>query len=74
MENFMLLSARSRLKRVSIRFDPRTRPSTTAMTPEPDSSGGHSTVAVSPALALAREQISARPSEFVAARQQANGE
>jgi hypothetical protein len=71
----MLLSARSVLKRVSLKPTAKSRgrlgASTvpTASPAEGDQHGG-----VSPALALAGEQISARPAEFVAARRQANGE
>jgi hypothetical protein len=68
----MLLSARSVLKRVSIRFGPPKQAATAHWSglTEENPSGD----AVSPALALASEQISARPAEFATARKQANGE
>jgi hypothetical protein len=69
----MLLSARSMLKRVSIKLDPQSRARLSAMT-DTRVSSDQSAATTSAALALAREQISARPGEFVSARQQANGE
>jgi hypothetical protein len=63
------------LKRVALKPQPRVggrlaslmEPAGTTATPAPGS-------AVSPALELAGEQLSARPSEFVTARRQSNGE
>jgi hypothetical protein len=71
----MLLSTRSMLKRVSLKPQPRPGGRLASLLDADQAPAkAVSGTAVSPALDLAGEQLSARPSEFVATRRQANGE
>jgi hypothetical protein len=70
----MLLSARTMLKRVPLRLDPPARGRLSAPALSSNVQQESAAAVASPALVLAREQISARPGEYVSARQQANGE